>query len=87
MKDYEEKIIALLREKGDYSFGLLGYISDQYTAGELMQIPAVYSAVINSHGSLFVEDVIQEAIEDEGYPFREELLQLVPEDVQLGDPS
>jgi hypothetical protein len=87
MEDYEEKIITLLREKGDYTFGLLGYISDQYTVGELMQIPAVYSAVADTYGSIFVEELIQDTIEDEGHPFRDELLQLVPEEILLGDTS
>lgn len=84
MKPYEEKVIAFLKEKGDYEYGFLGYVAERWTAGELMRNPEVYKAVAEEYGSWFVEDIIQTAVEDPDFPFSEELKNMVPEEIWAG---
>lgn len=78
MEPYKRQIIQLLKEKNDYDYGLLGSIAEQYTVGELMRNQLIYDAVVECYGDWFVEDLVRCALDDPEYPFREDILALVP---------
>jgi hypothetical protein len=78
METYKEQIIQLLKEKGDYNYGLLGWVADQYTVGELMQNQEIYNAVTNCFGDMFVDELIDNTLDDPDCDYRDEILSLIP---------
>ena len=60
METFKEKILDALAKKGSYDYGLLGWVTDSYTAGELCRIQSIREAVIEC----FADDFLEATIED-----------------------
>ena len=80
MEAYKEQILGLLDKEDSYFYGIIGWVADQYTVGEIMQIPSIRKA-IREH---FVDEFINEMAgeweggSEEDYPFRDKVLALLP---------
>ena len=75
METFKEKILDALSKKGNYDYGIIGWVSDQFTAGELCNIQVIREAVIDHFADDFLNSVIEDLVDDVDCGARPEIIE------------